>query len=592
MDALNTIWGLIRLIRSRIGKYNSYLYLSILRIFSKLKARCATGSRPSTTTRYNDIRPIDSLVTGNGSTTVAFSLDPATAIQPGGPATQSTATGYPPISSFPTTTGHLIPGVAADPSPMWPSQTRRYEKQGRLSKLSMAQNEMIERNSRNYCHRQQTPLVWVSCLHPAGNTYVRHAEMDILVDELPDAIAEINRILLFARSSFETLARPENVELVIEFREAAGWHYYFIDHEDRCIFWVHDVVVFEDYRLPGVTDTKGLKYAMETEYWYHCELFPHRPVKDTAKSELKGLILLDVLAIMTSQASAPLYDIEDLMKMLEILDQVESKATHYATCIVARLMSQFANRNFTNFHGHPGARLQCEHSVYSDVFHPRSIFMDICSVLLFRAPDIHLELLEKIFVDNIVSEIPWKQFIDKVSSEWQEITLFAGLILTTNVAFLAIPGIQSAAQISSYISAVGCLGSIAAGLILSRQNRAPRRGTAEQGATFLGDMQHSAFGFETLAILYSLPFALIMWATLFFAVSLALLIFQPPSLTTHVILPIPSIIVLLFVIWCLATNTLAQLSARVLKVLGQIKQALCAGGDSGADSTSQLNVLP
>ncbi|KAJ7572521.1 hypothetical protein C8J56DRAFT_597465 [Mycena floridula] len=107
---------------------------------------------------------------------------------------------------------------------------------------------------------------------------------------------------------------------------------------------------------------------------------------------------------MTSKASSPLYDIEDLMKMLELLDRERDLEISFATCLVARLMSQFGElvlhsahycsyltlvfRNFMNFHGQRGARLQCERSVYSDIGgRMRSTFMNICSVLLFCAPD-------------------------------------------------------------------------------------------------------------------------------------------------------------------------------------------------------------
>ena len=130
----------------------------------------------------------------------------------------------------------------------------------------------------------------------------------------------------------------------------------------------------------------------------------------------------------------------------------------------------------------------------------------------------------------------------------------ATVLLNANMAFLSIQSIdnggnlvadRSAAQIASYISIMTSVGSVIISLILVRQNRSKNRHSAEEAvgisfdslnvhcviltfqysnlsgdilgyqATFLGRMTHKKRGLETLAILYALPYALLMWSYVF-----------------------------------------------------------------------------
>lgn len=111
------------------------------------------------------------------------------------------------------------------------------------------------------------------------------------------------------------------------------------------------------------------------------------------------------------------------------------------------------------------------------------------------------------------------------------------MLLNANVAFLAIPSVDngtdqlSAAQISSNISIVTSVGSILLGLLLIRQHRVKSKDTPIEAVSlsaschptqllltvcgyqfwFLSARKHPTLGLETLAIIYSLPYALLMW---------------------------------------------------------------------------------
>jgi hypothetical protein len=108
-------------------------------------------------------------------------------------------------------------------------------------------------------------------------------------------------------------------------------------------------------------------------------------------------------------------------------------------------------------------------------------------------------------------------------------------MLNVNVAFLAIQSVdvgadpyRSPAQIYSYLSVIANVGSIILGLLLVRHNRTKSRETAGEAVSylclpiffsylltqkqaFLASRHHPLLGLETLAILYSLPYALLIW---------------------------------------------------------------------------------
>lgn len=114
------------------------------------------------------------------------------------------------------------------------------------------------------------------------------------------------------------------------------------------------------------------------------------------------------------------------------------------------------------------------------------------------------------------------------------------MLLNANVALLAIPtvvdpnGPVTTAEITSYLSIVASIGCILVGLLLIRQHRVKSKDTAEDAVSddhpsigldiyklafsqnnYLNSRKHETLGIETLAIIYSLPYALLMWGYVF-----------------------------------------------------------------------------
>ena len=146
-------------------------------------------------------------------------------------------------------------------------------------------------------------------------------------------------------------------------------------------------------------------------------------------------------------------------------------------------------------------------SVHGIIVSPRTFVFCVLSPAMFYAPEVHLQSLEEIWVDRLVHESHWFEFIGKLTSEWQEFvvvvlwhcTIFHDkeltllfiqdtVILAANMAFLAIQSVdnggqlvpdRSVAQVASYISIVTSLGGILLSLLLICQHGSKKNNLAE-----------------------------------------------------------------------------------------------------------------
>ena len=184
---------------------------------------------------------------------------------------------------------------------------------------------------------------------------------------------------------------------------------------------------------------------------------------------------------------------------------------------------------FLNFWGFPGARLSHNQSVRGN--HPSSftghserrpgLVFRLLSPLLFFAPEFYLASLEDTYVDKIIKMRTWKVFESKMENVLAEYILDATVLLNANVGYLSIPTVQSdqtfptfwtsSASIASMASMITSLGSIITGLLLMRQQKAGGE-HAEMAVRLLEKRANERSGSEVFAILYSLPYALLLWA--------------------------------------------------------------------------------
>jgi len=190
----------------------------------------------------------------------------------------------------------------------------------------------------------------------------------------------------------------------------------------------------------------------------------------------------------------------------------------------------------------------------------------VLSAFLFFAPETHLKGLESIYTDMVICQHMWIKFIGKLQNEWQEFILYATVLLNANVAFLAIPSVdpssnndthtysRTPSQIASYLSVIAAVGSIITGLLLIRQHRTKKDG-AEDVDAFLKRRSHPTRGFETLAIMYSLPYSLLMWAMISFLVAFSLeCIVMSSNLYARIPAVFAWVMIGALVVWCVTTG--------------------------------------
>jgi len=119
----------------------------------------------------------------------------------------------------------------------------------------------------------------------------------------------------------------------------------------------------------------------------------------------------------------------------------------------------------------------------------------------------------------------------KLQDEWIGFVLWSTVMLAVNVGFLSIPGVMfsstngdtlksvhqeiilpSSSQVASTLSAEASIGSILIGLFLVRHNRTKQDLDPTGAATYLSRSSQRILGLEAMAIIFSLPWALLLWS--------------------------------------------------------------------------------
>ncbi|KIJ11345.1 hypothetical protein PAXINDRAFT_101701 [Paxillus involutus ATCC 200175] len=443
---------------------------------------------------------------------------------------------------------------------------------------------------------------WEPCVHPEGALYFRHPHKRICTDANLYKHRNLDVITRCADQLFDWIKTgglqfSESSELVLELmddKRANIWRcgYYFVDHAYRCLFWVHPFQAEPIFgNVKGIKSPSHIKYAMEAQYWMHCELFPTQTISLLFWEEIKLTLLHATAETITSDTSLAPFDREELSKMLELTNDLEgSVGAHHphAVCVLARFARMFARTKFFNFCGQVGARLDTDQTVYYNRRQDRSFFLAWVSPFLFGAPEIHARGLKTIWVDQLVNHISWKRFIDKLNSEWQEFTLYGTVVLNANVAFLGIQSINSTAKTLSYVSTVCSVGAVILGLLLARQHRTRGRDSAEEAVYFMTRMTYSMFGTETLAVLYSTPFGLLMWGMIFFVLAFCFQAFQGSNETIQASVGSAVALVGLLVfwtIWAAWDSYLPHYWLYILRICNARRRRKSKGDDSLSSSS-------
>ncbi|KAF7986292.1 hypothetical protein HWV62_35234 [Athelia sp. TMB] len=262
-----------------------------------------------------------------------------------------------------------------------------------------------------------------------------------------------------ARDSKVKAVLPKEHDLVLEIVPSPTGGvvigYYFADHHSKLLFWM------DDFDAERICDT------------------------------------------LTSMTSTALWTAEHNQSLLAILNHVKEHA------------------QFVHLYGEYGARLDWDQSIHGLSVRPRSWYLKAIEPFLFWGVEAHLVALEKIWVDRAAHISAWRMYIEDLGSQWRDLIIAATVLLNVNIAVLSIQSVdnngvathhRSPTQILIYVSAVTSLSSMLFGLLLVRHSDPKRREAAHSAATFLERMTNRNTGLESLAIMYTLPYALLMWS--------------------------------------------------------------------------------
>ncbi len=89
---------------------------------------------------------------------------------------------------------------------------------------------------------------------------------------------------------------------------------------------------------------------------------------------------------------------------------------------------RLAHERFLHFYGEPVARLNRGTSIYDkNKVHKRSFLFHVLKCLLFGAPCAHLREIESMLLDGLLSQVAWREFIDKICKDWSHLTIYVSL---------------------------------------------------------------------------------------------------------------------------------------------------------------------
>ncbi|KAN0116202.1 hypothetical protein V8E52_006259 [Russula decolorans] len=435
---------------------------------------------------------------------------------------------------------------------------------------------------------------WVAATHPDGGLYFYDEERRLFTDtdmhntimreEIEHFYDFLQQLLLNERFYIPSKNCDLVLDIMVTDDERISWSYYYACHDARCLFWLETYdASYMISELFGVKSPAHVKHRLESLYWSHWSLFPvvfdGRRLSHDVCDELMGILMHGCVDFMTSSLSTLPYDDDTMRRMIRLVQATKGTppCSDLVTSVLVNLCAFSAHWRFLCFHGQRHARLIRGQSVYDKPKRERSLLITCLSPLLFLAPDAYLREMEKLWTDEMIKEAYWKRFITKLLAQWESVILWihqlkrslqSTVILTANVGFLAIPGVvlsningsnltsasqvtifTSPTQIASCLSVQASIGSIVVGMPLLRRHVTKIPNDPAGASTYLDRISHSTFGLEPTAVVFSLPWALLMWSVATFYIALLLFCFTISNKATRISVAAMSVIMVVLVLW-------------------------------------------
>jgi hypothetical protein len=365
---------------------------------------------------------------------------------------------------------------------------------------------------------------WTISAHPEGKRYAHiksqagiaviteaHVTEPGVSDQLNAWLAVIYDII-----TEENITLPESSNLFLELHQDSNTcNYYFAQHDRRTIFWLHALDT-TSVGLPPSFSSNHLQYSLEENYWIHVELFPETASQysSIALNELLVAFLHARADALTSETPTFPYTAAQSQEFIELLQISKDHASSpYIITYVARLWATVANHRFFIHFGEDHCRLSSDQSTLEVPDNKQSLILAIISkTLLFGLPREHQANFESLWVDQVYYISPGRKYFHRTIEMLSPMMSWFLALLIANVLMIQAYSISCLTRSSLLLCSVGLIMT----LILLQEQRRLVDSNATTAATYLDDRNTTSYGFQPIAIVYSLPQALFVWALLLF----------------------------------------------------------------------------
>ncbi|KAK0211122.1 hypothetical protein DFS33DRAFT_1297648 [Desarmillaria ectypa] len=435
----------------------------------------------------------------------------------------------------------------------------------------------IKRTSSQTEEDEVLPAGWTKHTHSDGKPYFYHDHDKIITEEwlYDGTIAEkVSRYISILEDAIskrsESFGRVKSWHLYLEIAEydEPSWEgdncyrcrYYFVNHDAECIFWLSQCRL-DDYlwELRGDMSPDLIRRFLQRQYWNHHYFFSdtHR-LGETQWNSVQKFILLAETDVNMSETSTVTWSIDKLKNMSKSIIKAEKLD---ASEVAASYMMALLHDQILNYHGQRDVRTNRDESVYGYDYgkEQRTVTFRTMNLLLFYAPIKHYISLNKVWVDRLISRGPWQHLIEQITDKWQQHVGLATILLAVNMAFLAIPlvddmGLQHhfVTQILCYLSVASSMGTIIIGLLLVSHHNAMKHVGVDVVTSFLERHWQKNLGFERLSIMYSTPYALLMWGMVSFMASFfSMCLGSSNPVSLKVFVTLASLLGTALCLWCI-----------------------------------------
>ncbi|KAI5889541.1 uncharacterized protein SCHCODRAFT_02634849 [Schizophyllum commune H4-8] len=419
---------------------------------------------------------------------------------------------------------------------------------------------------------EKVPLGWVRVIHPAGQPYFWNEEHNaVTLEWMPDSVVakHVNRTLTYVAHQIEHWdgePLPKDRQIVISLEPTPNATtdyaalYYIASPRYETIFWLAEYNLDWEIglMLQAQLEPQMLGIYLKYQFYKHWDNFPDIQTVSRCQIRRWQMILENALAdVRFSKTSTVNYNVDKLQEMIEMVHRMYSRASRAAArdkkkaekdgkdkkdykvkarapkkpdlsvegeWLPGRMMQHFYQDRFLNLYSQRGARVDRLQSVFGkspgDI--PKSWYIRILGLLLFRAPNNHLDELNQMWVDTVLSRKVWKKRVKALLSDWTEQRVLATILLTANMSFLSIdgPSPDGFTKVMCFLSVISSCAAFVLITALERRIRRIQKNIDLQAAqNWLQLLNNSKIGLEILAVLLGLPYGFTVWSIIFFCIS-------------------------------------------------------------------------